>query len=98
MTIKEIFFTILKNGGYDAKEAEDKESIVESFKILEPDREKIFHIMYGDKLIEGRGTKKIKEHIYRFIEAEKDVQAGYIPGTMYYLLTQIKIGNLRLEN
>jgi len=96
-TIIDILVKLLKKADYQNKEAFSQNSFDDTLVVLEKDREEVFKSVYGNKLIKSRGTQKIKESMYRLLEAEKDVKAGYITMTMHYLLTQIKIGQLQFR-
>lgn len=96
-TIIEIFVKLLKQGNYQNKEAFSQNNFDDTLTILEKDREEVFKAVYGDKLIKNRGTQKIKEAVYRLLEAERDVKEKHILMTMHYLLTQIKIGDLKFR-
>lgn len=95
-TLIEVFMKFLKRADYHNKEAFSQDSFDKTLEILEKDSVHIFQIMYGEKLIKNRGTKKISEATYRWGEANRDVKMRYIKNTMHYLLTQIKIGTLKL--
>lgn len=95
-TLIEIFMQLLKRANYVNEKAFSQDDFDLTLVVLEGDRENVFKAMYGEKLMKNRGTQKIKEGVYRLIEAQRDVKSGYIKNTMHYLLTQIKIGDLKL--
>lgn len=94
-TVIKIFMTLLKKAKYKNEKAFAQDNFEETLTILEKDREKIFQAMYGEKMI-MRGTSTAKEWAYRLMEAEKDIKMKYIRTTMHYLLTQIRIGDLKI--
>ena len=100
MKVKDIFIKKLENAGYKNKKAFDfygrTSDFLEFLKILEEDRDNVFHAMYGNKNIQNRGRKAMKEWQYRLYEAEMDLRNNMIPGTMFYLLTQIHNSQLKI--
>lgn len=95
-TVIETFMALLKKAKYSNEVAFSKDTFDDTLFVLELDRDNVFKAMYGEKMMKNRGTNKIKEYDYRLIEAQRDVKSGYIKNTMHYLLTQIKIGDLKL--
>lgn len=96
MTSKEIFLAKLKKANYKNEKADKQSDFNSKLVILEIDRESVFEAMYGDTLIKDRGVKKIKESVYRLLEAESDVKNGFIKMTMHYLIMQIFNKHLKL--
>lgn len=98
-TVIHIFMKFLKRADYQNKKAFSQPDFERTLTILDKDRDKIFQIMYGDKIIEGRGDRfrGMFEWKFRLLEAEEDVRKHYIANTMHYLLTQIINQDLKFE-
>lgn len=94
--VQQIFVEKLKLAKYQNDKIFGSVDFEHSLVILEEDKERVFKAIYGNGYIKNRGSRKIKEWIYRMLEAEQDIKTGYIKITMHYLLMQIKIGQIKL--
>lgn len=99
MSVKEILLLKLQKGGYQWPEGKKPfidDNLEDMLGELEKDRENVFRAIYGEATIADRGTKPVKEWVYRYGEALQDLKGNLIKMTMHYLIMQIHINAIKL--